>query len=240
MEDKIFSAQDAQKGSFQFDESVAKVFEDMIRRSVPGYGLTLEMIGVLAQKAFHGSSSSQIAYDLGCSLGASMFPILANTKAKVIGVDLSSKMLEKAEETLAGRFPKRYELIRENLINFQLEHPTHFIVSNFTLQFLPTKARTEVIKRCYDALEEGGILLISEKFKTNQKTENTLLTELHHTFKGAMGYSDLEIARKRDAIENVLIPETKETHLNRLKEAGFANPVCWYQCFNFASFLAVK
>ena len=68
----------------------------------------------------------------------------------------------------------------------------------------------------------------------------TLQTELHHDFKRANGYSDLEIAQKRSAIEDVLVPESESLHIQRLKDAGFSQVIRWYQCFNFASYLAIK
>ncbi len=238
MQDDLYQRQDASSGSFRFDSTVVEVFDNMIRRSVPGYGLTLEMIGVVAKRALGEASGT--AYDLGCSLGSSMYPVLESTNAHVIGIDLSSAMLNEAEKILSQSFPERYTLRQENLEEIEFQDPARFICSNFTLQFLSIESRVEVLKRCYDALEEGGILLISEKFLAESSAENELLRDLHHTFKSSMGYSEMEIARKRDAIENVLIPESTETHLERLRSVGFQTPVCWYQCFNFASYLAIK
>jgi tRNA (cmo5U34)-methyltransferase len=68
---------------------------------------------------------------------------------------------------------------------------------------------------------------------------DALMVKLHHDFKRAQGYSDLEIANKRQALENVLVPETRDTHKARLLEAGFSHADVWFQCFNFASLVAV-
>jgi len=237
MRDTLYQNEDS-SGSFRFDQSVVEVFDDMIRRSVPGYGLTLEMIGVVAKRAF--GTEGGVAYDLGCSLGASMFPILEQTSAQVIGVDLSPEMLTQAEERLAPRFPERYTLQNADLTDYVFTHKARLIVSNFTLQFLPLEQRLSLLQNVYNTLEPGGIFLMSEKLLAANEAENELLVDLHHTFKAAQGYSKMEIAGKREAIENVLIPETKETHLTRLQALGFQTPACWYQCFNFNSFLAVK
>jgi len=238
MRDDIYQGKQTETGSFRFDASVVEVFDDMIRRSVPGYGLTLEMIGVIARQAFRGQNEGD-AYDLGCSLGASMFPILQESSARVHGVDLSPQMLSQAREHLAG-YAERITLTEADLSQYQFPTSARLIVSNFTLQFLPLESRLSLLQRAYESLEPGGILLLSEKFSPEESAERALLTELHHTFKSSMGYSDLEIARKRDAIENVLIPESSESHLQRLRDLGFQTPVCWYQCFNFGSFLAIK
>ncbi len=86
----------------------------------------------------------------------------------------------------------------------------------------------------------GGALLLSEKICFEDAAQQELMTNLHHDFKRAHGYSDLEIAQKRTAIENRLVPETLATHVARLRDAGFGSVAPWFQCFNFASILAVK
>lgn len=169
-----------------------------------------------------------------------MFPILEQTSAQVIGLDLSPEMLTQAEERLAPRFRDRYTLQHADLTDYVFAHKARLIVSNFTLQFLPLEQRLSLLQKVYQALEPGGIFLMSEKLLFANEAENELLVDLHHTFKAAQGYSKMEIAGKREAIENVLLPETKDTHLARLHALGFQTPSCWYQCFNFSSFLAVK
>ena len=82
-------------------------------------------------------------------------------------------------------------------------------------------------------------IILSEKIAFSD-SEQSIQDTLHHDFKRANGYSDLEIAQKRSAIENVLIPETEDVHRDRLKAAGFSQVIRWYQCFNFVSYLAVK
>jgi tRNA (cmo5U34)-methyltransferase len=115
-----------------------------------------------------------------------------------------------------------------------------FVVLNLTLQFLHPDQRSEVIQKVADGLNSGGALLLSEKICFADSQQQALLTDLHHDFKRAHGYSDLEISQKRSAIENLLIPETLETHVQRLRDAGFRTVAPWFQCFNFASILAVK
>jgi len=113
-------------------------------------------------------------------------------------------------------------------------------VLNFTLQFIDPSERLVLLEKIYQGLRPGGVLLLSEKLKFDDDEEQTLLTDLHHAFKRANGYSDMEIAQKRTALENVLIPDTVEQHQARLAEAGFASYRLWFQCLNFASLLAIK
>ena len=88
-------------------------------------------------------------------------------------------------------------------------------------------------------MNKGGVLVLSEKLVFDQK-EQQILEPLQLDFKRANGYSELEISQKRDAIANVMIPETLQIHQQRLKNAGFSQSVLWIQHFNFASILAIK
>ena len=239
MKDDIYTNVNSAKGSFTFDKSVVPVFEDMIKRSVPGYELTLEMIGVIAKHTLSGKTGS-LALDLGCSLGASMCAVMQNSNAQVIGIDNSADMLRKANSEMSASFKGRFTLIEDDIKDYILPEATDLIILNFTLQFIPLRERLNLIQRCYASLISGGVLLISEKVFFENSHKNELLNTLHHQFKQNKGYSFKEIINKRDAIENVLVAETVDTHLKRLACAGFPNPTCWYQCFNFASFIAVK
>jgi tRNA (cmo5U34)-methyltransferase len=119
-------------------------------------------------------------------------------------------------------------------------HSASFVVLNLTLQFIPPADRDQLLSDIALGMLPGGTLLLAEKLCFDDPTSQQLLTDLHHDFKRAHGYSDLEIAQKRSSIENRLIPETLETHVRRLRRAGFRSVVPWFQCFNFASVLAIR
>lgn len=114
------------------------------------------------------------------------------------------------------------------------------VVMNFTLQFINQDDRLPLLEKIYQGLNPGGVLLLSEKINFIDSDEQAWMTELHHEFKKANGYSDLEISQKRSALENVLAPESVEDHQLRLKKVGFKNTMVWFQCFNFVSILAIK
>jgi len=238
--DRIYRQYQQNTQEFQFDKNVADVFSDMIKRSVPGYENIVEMIGVLTQA--HAQTDSH-CYDLGCSLGASTLSIihnLGNTNCRVIGIDNSPAMVEKCINNLNKTGTSaNYQIICEDVLKITFK-PASVIVLNFTLQFIPLEHRNELVKKIYDALLPDGILVLSEKIQFADAYKTHLFTDIHHAFKKSQGYSDLEIAQKRNALENVLIPETKETHLARLKTAGFEHAELWFQCLNFASFIGIK
>lgn len=234
--DELYTARDAKPGDFVFDDTVAAVFPDMIQRSVPGYPAIVNMIRLLAERYAQAGSS---LFDLGCSLGASTVALDHGAKDKgcrVIGIDNAPSMLDRAVELTTDTHPTiewRCADVRDVDVA-----DASVVAMNFTLQFIPVDDRLALLQRIHDGLRPGGILILSEKIAAQDTAGNELLTELHHAFKQANGYSELEIARKRSALETVLVPETLAAHRKRLQAAGFTRCDVWFQCFNFLSLVA--
>ncbi|ABN73852.1 carboxy-S-adenosyl-L-methionine synthase CmoA [Actinobacillus pleuropneumoniae] len=238
--DTIFSAPIEKLGDFTFDESVAEVFPDMIQRSVPGYSNIITAIGMLAQRFV--TEGSQV-YDLGCSRGAGILSIRRNlqtNQVKIIGVDNSQPMVERCRSHInAYHSEVPVEILCDDIRHIEIKNAS-MVVLNFTLQFLPRADRLELLTKIYQGLNPNGILVLSEKFTFENQVMNELLIDLHHTFKRANGYSELEVSQKRTALENVMLTDSIETHKDRLKQAGFSQIELWFQCFNFGSMIAVK
>ena len=234
--DRLFADHTAPTGDFVFDETVAAVFPDMIKRSVPGYPAIINMIQLLAERYAQRGSA---VLDLGCSLGASTVALAVGCDGRdcrVIGVDNAPAMLERARSQSATRYPQIHWQcadIREVAIE-----DASVVVLNFTLQFLPPDDRLTLLRRIRTGLKPGGILILSEKIAARDAVEEDLLTEMHHAFKRANGYSELEISRKRSALEKVLLPESLALHQARLERAGFGRSDLWFRCFNFVSLVA--
>lgn len=225
---------------FRFDAAVARVFPDMIRRSVPGYTTIIPMIEVITEQYVQPGSN---CYDLGCSLGASTLAMrhgMPDSGCVLVGVDNSEAMLERCRHHVAlDDHPQPVELRCENILETALADAS-VTTLNFTLQFVAPERRLELLARIAEATRPGGVLVLSEKIRFDSPHEQATQNRLHHEFKRANGYSDLEIAQKRSALEQVLIPETLEDHRRRLETAGFTGTTVWYQCFNFVSMLAFK
>jgi len=233
--DAIYTS-DIHTSGFTFDDKVASVFADMIGRSVPGYGETLKMVELLAHQYAQEDSN---LYDLGCSLGAATMALSRGSFGKdcnVIGVDNSEAMVERCKDALKN---EHVTILCQDVLDTDIEKGS-VVVLNFVLQFVSKERRLELIQKIYAGLKPGGVLILSEKIAFADKDENQHQIELHEAFKRAQGYSEMEISRKRTALENVLIPETLDTHHARLQGVGFAASHTWFQCFNFASMIAVK
>ncbi|EQA04619.1 carboxy-S-adenosyl-L-methionine synthase CmoA [Glaesserella parasuis] len=238
--DALFSAPIEKLGDFTFDESVAEVFPDMIQRSVPGYSNIITAIGMLASRCVTDQSN---VYDLGCSRGAGILSIRRNvekTGVRIIGVDNSEPMVERCRRHLeAYHSDIPVEILCDDIRHIEIKNAS-MVVLNFTLQFLPREDRLALLRKIYQGLNPNGVLVLSEKFTFEDNTINELLIDLHHTFKRANGYSELEVSQKRTALENVMRTDSIDTHKARLKEAGFSQVDLWFQCFNFGSMITIK
>ncbi len=238
--DNIFATPINKLGDFCFDEKVAQVFPDMIQRSVPGYSNIISAIGMLAER--YAQDNSNI-YDLGCSLGAASLSVRRHITAKnchIIAVDNSSAMVERCNLHLnAYRSDTKVSVLQNDIREINIENAS-MVILNFTLQFLSPSDRQHLLETIYQGLNPNGILILSEKYCFQDDVTNDLLIDLHHDFKRANGYSELEISQKRSALENVLKPDTIACHKKRLTNIGFSNVDVWFQCFNFGSMFAIK
>jgi tRNA (cmo5U34)-methyltransferase len=235
--DRLF-AEPQPVGDFVFDEAVAEVFPDMIRRSVPGYAAIITMTRLLTRR--YAQDGSRL-YDLGCSLGAStaaMAQACRESPCAIVAVDNAPAMIQRARASLAESYPQIQWVCAD--IRDVAVRDASVVVLNFTLQFLPPADRLALLSRIHRGLRSGGILILSEKIAGEDAPADALLTDMHHAFKRANGYSELEISRKRTALEKVLLPETLDTHRARLQQAGFSRSDLWFQCFNFVSLVAFR
>jgi len=312
--DRIYRDPPRQLVDFAFDESVAEVFPDMIRRSVPGYELVVPLTGLLAARhlaattpvktiptvpknsrrtnADHracttstekdrpavtsntkdgrpavtsntkdgrpavtsntkdglpaDTTSTQdgrpatyepLVFDLGCSLGATTLALLrqlGERPCRIIGVDNAKSMLDRAPEQVDdGRVEFRLQDIRETDVS-----GANVILMNYALQFIPRGDRQPLLRRFREQMAPGGLLVLSEKIEFVDAEDQAFFDQAHLAFKKANGYSDLEVGQKRAALENVMRIDTEETHIERLRKAGFSKERIWFRCLNWASILA--
>lgn len=238
--DEIYRAHNDPAAPFEFSEQVVKVFPDMIERSVPGYRLLLELTPILVRRAVRPETR---IFDLGCSLGAAT---LAARRAvhepgvSITAIDNAPDMVARCRTLIEednSRVP--VDVIEGDIRHVEIDNASVVLVY-FTLQFLPLEARDELLKTIAQGMVPGGVLILAEKIAFERESAQSWMDEHHHDFKRAQGYSDLEIARKRQALENVLVPESRRAHHDRLKRAGFSEVHDWFQCFNFSCMAAVR
>ncbi len=228
-------------GQFRFDSKVAAVFPDMIRRSVPGYPLLLEGIGLLAKR--FAQPDTQL-YDLGCSLGScalAMARQVTQRGCRVIAVDNAPDMLEGCRQALrAARSPMLPIELRAGDLRETPIAQASVVVVNLTLQFVPVADRGALLSRIQHGMVAGGALVLAEKTRMAGAGDEALFNDLHADFKRSHGYSEIAIARKREALREVLVAETLDEHTARLRQAGFVEVSQWFQCLGFVALLARK
>ena len=237
LRDQVFARNLSEIKAFEFNETVVDVFQDMISRSVPGYPLLLRMIDLYA--AVFVQPQSRV-YDLGCSLGDATLLIAERTRdlqRELIAVDNSEAMIEKCRAQFAQRSDIDWRC--EDIQQTEIENAS-MVVLNLTLQFLPPPERQQMLEKIYRGMNPGAVLVLSEKVVYADADENERMRTLHLAFKKTMGYSDLEISQKRTALENVLVPDESQQHIDRLRQIGFAEVYQCFRCFNFVSYLAIK
>jgi len=225
---------------FEFNERVVEVFDDMLDRSIPFYR---QVIDAQAQLLSGYLDEGDRVYDLGCATGTTLLEfsrLLELKKLQFIGIDNSGPMLDKARL-------KSEIYSKQQSLSFLLEDITAFdhpgagaIICNYTLQFIRPLQREAFLQRLYHNLRPGGIVLISEKVINHDRRLNREYIDIYHRFKRSRGYSELEISKKREALENVLIPFSINENKSMLKKSGFISVETYFQWFNFASLIAVK
>jgi len=235
MIDKVFSKPISKQ--FEFDEEVASVFDDMLDRSVPFYK-QMQKLSISFANSFLKENSK--VYDLGCSTASTLIELAKNSKYKLdlVGIDNSKAMLEQASKK-AKAFGVEIKLLNEDIFDIELKN-AKVVFSNYTLQFIRPLSREKLVKKIYNSLEHKGAFIFSEKLVSQNSFLNKQLIDKYYSFKKTQGYSEFEIAQKREALENVLIPYTEDENKKMIKDAGFKHCETIFKYLNFALFIAIK
>ena len=241
MKDYIFNSNNYPK-HFVFDEQVSEVFDDMISRSIPFYQNLIKMQGEILQNFLKQANQEQkIILDLGCSTGNSLIYLallFKKFRVRFIGIDNSLEMLNKAQQKAKQYIGLPSIEWKNKTLGIDKLPIADAINFHFTLQFIDSSKRMQLIKELYEILPKKGILLLSEKIKL--QTTFTYWEDFYFNFKKENGYSHLEISRKREALERVLEPWTYEENINALRECGFNCIDCYFRWYNWAAFIAIK
>ena len=235
MNDKVFTK--PIKKQFEFDEEVAVVFDDMLKRSVPFYKESQDITEFFVHKNL---SEDGVVYDLGCSTASLLLNIQRglSVNAKLVGLDNSEAMLAQAKRKCEA-YGANIEVLNADILEYDYKKADVFI-SNYTLQFIRPLVREELVKKIALSLKKEGIFIFSEKVISHHAKLNKDLIECYYDFKKTQGYSQYEIMQKREALENVLVPYSEEENIKMAKNAGFSHCEVVFRWANFATFIAIK
>lgn len=238
--DQVFEGNAFKGSDFAFTREVADVFDDMLVRSVPFY---LEQQSIIKDFAKRFYIPGTRIYDLGSSTATTLLNIAAELKDQnpsLIGYDNSMPMVEKARARVKDRGCEGLIEIRHGDINDVVLERSSFVTMCWTLQFIRPLHREALVRRIYESLDNNGALVVAEKVLTNSSDMNRVFIELYYEYKRRNGYSDEEITRKREALENVLIPYRIDEDITLFRRAGFEIVETFFQWYNFIGFLCVK
>jgi len=241
--DQVFSDGSKRGSDFVFNEEVAGVFDDMLVRSVPYY---LEQQRIVQEAAAKFWKPNTVVYDLGCSTGTTVIGLARalGPGARLVGYDNSEPMLERARENaeaagVADRIDFRVGDFNSDVAQLELDGGS-VVTLCWTLQFVRLLQRDRLIHAIYEGLVDEGILMVTEKVLTNDSNMNRFFIDFYYDFKKRNGYSEEEILRKRESLENVLVPYRIDENFEMFRRAGFQIVETFFQWYNFTGFLCVK
>jgi tRNA (cmo5U34)-methyltransferase len=238
--DNLFAADGTGHRDFRFDSATAAVFDDMVTRSVPFYA---ELQSMTAQLADDFAVSGTDVYDLGCSTGTTLIELdrRINSEVRLIGVDSSDEMLERGRQKLARlEFRHPYDFRRADLHHDAAVDNASVVVMVLTLQFIRPLRRQHLMRSILEGLNDQGCLILVEKLTVEDSTLNRLFIRHYYEFKEKNGYSKMEIAQKRESLENVLIPYRMEENRELLLSSGFRSCEEFFRWYNFSGLIALK
>lgn len=238
--DEVFTTNKSGAKDFKFNSQVVSVFDDMVTRSVPFYIETQRMMTELARDIV---PEGGVVYDLGCSTGTTFMNLdrVLPESVKFVGIDNSQAMLDKCATNLKEAGVTREIELRYGDLDKGVDmSDASLVVLCLTLQFVRPLYRERLVKSIHDQMKDNGAVFLVEKVLGESSMFNRLFIDYYYDFKRRNDYSDMEIAQKREALENVLIPYKLDENRELLKEVGFRYVDVFFKWYNFTGVVAVK
>ncbi len=186
------------KSAKTISKSIGYSEEDLETAGVANLGL-----GCGNPVAFSKIKEGDIVLDLGSGAGIDCFLAAqkVGNKGKVIGIDMTKEMVEKAKDNAKKQDIKNVEFILGEIEDLPLQdNSVDIIITNCVVNLTPDK--TEAFKEAYRVLKPGGKIYLSdivllEELSEKQKNDKDLLS---------------------GCVAGALL---KEDYLNKIKNAGF-------------------
>jgi tRNA (cmo5U34)-methyltransferase len=219
-------------------ENISEDFDSHIRKSIPLYEHGHQLVCYYSDFFLKPDS---IVYDIGCSTG-SFLGKLAQRHAhkqdlKLIGIDNIADMVRKASELAAH--DARLRFINANVLDLELEK-SDLVTANYTVQFLPPRARQTAIDMIYSSLNWGGGFFMFEKVRAPDGRFQDYASQVYMEFKLDNGFSEAEILNKQRSIKGVMEPFSTQGNIDLLKRAGFVDIMTVQKYVCFEGLLAIK
>lgn len=227
----------AVEGDWQFNSSVAKVFDKHVRKSIPFYDEIQKDVSRLSEWFIKDGSNY---YDIGCSTGETIYNIFKrhNKKdIKIYGLDIQRKMLQLAR---VRNKSKKIQFLKKDLTQKIKLKKNDFTTSLFTMCFLKKNKRQELLKTIFESLNSQGAFIFVEKINSNNSYNQSMFTEIYYDFKIDNKLSRSHIINKAKSLRGVMKPLTEEENIKMLKKIGFKKVEVFFKWFHFTGILAIK
>jgi len=228
----------AENSSWKFNGNVVPQFDEHILKSVPLYNSGHKLIGEISDYFLQNNG---ISYDLGCATGK-ISRLLSdrhseNKSVRFVGIDSEEDMVKYAQNS-SKDYPD-CSFFKDDILSFEYEK-SDFITSYYTVQFIKTNVRQDLINKIYENLNWGGAFIMFEKVRGSDARFQDIFTGLYNEYKLNNGYSAEEILGKTRSLKGVLEPFSTKGNLDLLSRAGFKDviPIMKYVCFE--GLLAIK
>jgi tRNA (cmo5U34)-methyltransferase len=225
---------------WEFDADVTRVFDDMLRRSIPQYQTMRSVVFEVGRRFVRPGTD---LVDLGCSRGGALAPFVAEfgADARYVGIDVSAPMLEACR----GRFAREIESGLVRVVDLDLRHGYPDVAASLTLcvltlQFTPVAERARILRDAFAHTRPGGALVVVEKVLSGSARAQRVMTAVYHDLKRTNGYGEDEIRRKALSLEGVLVPLAAAENEALLRQAGFGEVECVWRWLSFGAWLAVR
>jgi tRNA (cmo5U34)-methyltransferase len=220
---------------WEFNSEVARVFDDMLARSIPQYQTMRETVHRLGRRYVADGTT---VVDLGCSRGEALAPFVDEFAGRClfIGCEVSEPMRRSATIRFGSRARVEATDLRHGYPDVD---DVSLTLAVLTLQFVPINYRQRIVADAHRTTRPGGAMILVEKVLGDGQLDDDFV-DLYHDAKRMAGYSQEEVERKRLSLEGVLVPVTARWNQELLERAGFGRVDCFWRWCNFAAWIAVR
>jgi tRNA (cmo5U34)-methyltransferase len=227
----------AVRAGWTFGGETPQHFDRHIARSVPNYEAGHRLI---EQVSDFFVKKDSVAYEIGTSTGTLLRQLAKRHPhgTRWIGIDTERAMIEFARGAHSkGAANVEYLLANACEVDYEA---SDFIVSYYTIQFVPPRYRQSLIDLIYRSLNWGGAFVLFEKVRAPDARFQDMMSAIYVDFKLENGYSPEEVLGKASSLKGILEPFSTKGNLDMLQRAGFVDTMTIYKHVCFEGILAIK
>jgi len=219
-----------------FSFSTVENFDSHIDKSIRGYSSLIDDVCDISR--FFIEDHSKVI-DIGCSTGKMLHRLKdSNSKTNVsyVGIEIEENFTKDLHNSLNVDFYKGDACAYDDWSH------ASFISSIFTLQFMNTIDRINLVRKIYDGLNPGGVFVFSEKVFIDDARTQSIISSIHYDFK-RKSFSDSDILDKEYSLREIMRPNILDDLVGEngyIRQCGFSKCFQFWQNHNFCGWMAIK